>query len=166
MGWSGKRRGPRTRTQAQNRRAPPNPAHPHPPPPILSVGNPNRMTINLRPGGRNGSRIEIFVNGRRSESIDGGSIFLCSELVRQVTLGAPTLQDPNVARMVVGEYQHFFTYREGLGGGEGGDERGKHFRANVLTAVYADAQQDADLFNDVLGDPVICYSHNIIGKRV
>ena len=124
------------------------------------------MTINLRPGGRNGSRIEIFVNGRRSESIDGGSIFLCSELVRQVTLGAPTLQDPNVARMVVGEYQHFFTYREGLGGGEGGDERGKHFRANVLTAVYADAQQDADLFNDVLGDPVICYSHNIIGKRV
>jgi len=62
--------------------------------------------------------------------------------------------------MVVGEYQHFWTWRKV---GEGENEG---FRANVLTAVYADAQENAAMFNDVFGDPVIVYSHNIIGKRL
>jgi hypothetical protein len=123
------------------------------------------MTIRMRAGGRNGERIEMFVNKRRSESLSGGDVFLCSEQVRQVTLGGPTLQEPGVARMVVGEYQHFFTYRRGLGGEGGGDDEGNYFRANVLTAVYVDTQQDSDLFTDV-NRPVIVYSHNIVGKRV
>ena len=67
-----------------------------------SAGNPNRATIRLKTGGRNGERIELFVNSRRSEVVND-EIFLCSELVRQVTLGSPTLQDSNVAMMRVGE---------------------------------------------------------------
>mmetsp|Transcript_14203 Transcript_14203/g.29169 ORF Transcript_14203/g.29169 Transcript_14203/m.29169 type:complete len:303 (-) Transcript_14203:160-1068(-) len=122
-----------------------------------SAGNPNRITIRLRTGGRNGERVELFVNSRRSEVVND-EIFLCSELVRQVTLGSPTLQDSNVAMMRVGEYQHFWTFRKGEGEGS--------FRANILTAVYADAQQDASLFNEALGDPIIVYSHNLIGTRI
>ena len=72
--------------------------------------NPNRMTVNLRPGNRNGERLEIFVNSRRAETLTD-EIFLNSESIRQVTLGGPTLQNPNVARIVIGEYQHFFTWR-------------------------------------------------------
>jgi len=50
------------------------------------------MTIRLRAGGRNGERIEQFVNSRRSEVLGDGAVFLNSELVKQVTLGGPTLQ--------------------------------------------------------------------------
>ncbi|GMI02417.1 hypothetical protein TrVE_jg2885 [Triparma verrucosa] len=124
------------------------------------VKNPNRITIRLRAGGRNGERIEQFVNSRKSETLTD-SIFLNSELVRQVTLGGPTLQDPLVPRMVVGEYQHFWTWRK-----VETDDGSEGFRSNCLTAVYADAQESAAVFNEVVGDPVIVYSHNIIGKKI
>ena len=52
------------------------------------AANPNRMTMSLVEGGRNGERIEIFVNSRRSEALDG-DIFLNSESIRQMTLGRP-----------------------------------------------------------------------------
>ncbi|KAH8044353.1 hypothetical protein JL722_14745 [Aureococcus anophagefferens] len=44
--------------------------------------NANRATVTLRPGTRNGERIELFVNGRRSEAL-GDDVFLSSENVRQ-----------------------------------------------------------------------------------
>ena len=53
------------------------------------AANPNRMTMSLVEGGRNGERIEIFVNSRRSEALEG-DIFLNSESVRQMTLGPPS----------------------------------------------------------------------------
>ncbi|GMH47117.1 hypothetical protein TrLO_g10351 [Triparma laevis f. longispina] len=120
--------------------------------------NPNRMTLKLRAGSRNGERLEIFVNSRRSEILKE-DIFLSTELIRQVTLGNPTLQEPLVPRMIVGEYQHFWTYRKTEINGVIG------FRANCLTAVYADAQSNAAVFNEVVGDPVIVYSHNILGTK-
>lgn len=147
--------------------------------------NPNRMTLKLRAGSRNGERLEIFVNSRydnnllyleanhlrltisatntfaslRRSEILKEDIFLSTELIRQVTLGNPTLQEPLVPRMIVGEYQHFWTYRKTEINGVIG------FRANCLTAVYADAQSNAAVFNEVVGDPVIVYSHNILGTK-
>ena len=53
------------------------------------AANPNRMTMTLAEGGRNGERIEIFVNSRRSEALEG-DIFLNSESIRQMTLGPPS----------------------------------------------------------------------------
>ena len=54
------------------------------------AANPNRMTMSLKEGGRNGERIEIFVNSRRSEALEG-DIFLNSESIRQMTMGPPTV---------------------------------------------------------------------------
>ena len=116
----------------------------------VAAKNPNRATINLR-AGRNGQRIEIFVNSRRAEGLSD-DIFLCSESVRQVTLGEPTLQDPTVARQVIGEYQHYWTWRRGKDGGT--------LTANCLTAAYVEPQ-DAAMFSDALDQPVVVYSHNL-----
>jgi len=121
-----------------------------------SSSNPNRLTLRLKPGSRNGERVELFVNGRRSEVISD-DVFISSELIRQVTLGKPTLQNPGVAKMVIGEYQHYFTWRR-VGDGQA--------KLNVLTAVYVDAQEDVALFTKVGNDPVIVYSHDIIMERV
>ena len=44
--------------------------------------------MTLAEGGRNGERIEIFVNSRRAEALND-EIFLNSESGRQMTLGRP-----------------------------------------------------------------------------
>ena len=111
--------------------------------------NPNRATLNLREGSRNGERIEIFVNGRRSETLSD-DIFLNSESIRQVTLGQPTASNPGVARIVIGEYQHYFTWRR-----TGADSA----RLNVLTAVYVEPQDP--MFGDAFDLPVVVYAHNV-----
>lgn len=58
--------------------------------------------------------------------------------------------------MVIGEYQHFFTWRK---------EGGNRVKLNVLTAVYVDAQQDVALYTKVANDPVVVFSHNLVMER-
>lgn len=148
------------------------------------------MTLNLRAGGRNGERIELFVNSRRAEAL-GDDIFLNSESVRQMTLGGPTLrgrrvatshaaaprplprrrrghgrsasppprpaparrQNPTVPRVVIGEYQSYFTWRRD----------GDAARCNVLTAVYA--VPGGPLFEEAFDRPLVVYSHNVRLER-
>ena len=117
------------------------------------AANPNRMTMSLKEGGRNGERIEIFVNSRRSEALEG-DIFLNSESIRQMTMGPPTLQNPNQPRVVIGEYQHFWTWRKD---GDGA-------RCNVLTAVYA--VPGGFGFEEAFDKPLVMYSHNLRLTRV
>ena len=117
------------------------------------AANPNRMTMTLAEGGRNGERIEIFVNSRRSEALEG-DIFLNSESIRQMTLGPPTLQNPTTPRVVIGEYQHFWTWRRD---GDGA-------RCNVLTAVYA--VPGGFGFEEAFDKPLVMYSHNLRLTRV
>ena len=117
------------------------------------AANPNRMTMSLKEGGRNGERIEIFVNSRRSEALEG-DIFLNSESIRQMTMGPPTLQNPTTPRVVIGEYQHFWTWRRD---GDGA-------RCNVLTAVYA--VPGGFGFEEAFDKPLVMYSHNLRLKRV
>ena len=117
------------------------------------AANPNRMTMSLVEGGRNGERIEIFVNSRRSEALEG-DVFLNSESVRQMTLGPPTLQNPTTPRVVIGEYQHFWTWRKD---GDGA-------RCNVLTAVYA--VPGGFGFEEAFDKPLVMYSHNMRLTRV
>ena len=117
------------------------------------AANPNRMTMSLVEGGRNGERIEIFVNSRRSEALEG-DVFLNSESVRQMTLGPPTLQNPTTPRVVIGEYQHFWTWRRD---GDGA-------RCNVLTAVYA--VPGGFGFEEAFDKPLVIYSHNLRLTRV
>ena len=117
------------------------------------AANPNRMTMSLVEGGRNGERIEIFVNSRRSEALEG-DVFLNSESVRQMTLGPPTLQNPTTPRVVIGEYQHFWTWRRD---GDGA-------RCNVLTAVYA--VPGGFGFEEAFDKPLVMYSHNLRLTRV
>ena len=116
--------------------------------------NANRATVTLRPGTRNGERIELFVNGRRSEAL-GDDVFLSSENVRQVTLGYGTTANPNAARVVIGEYQHYATWRR-----SGPDAA----RCNVLTAVYVEPQDP--MFGDAFDLPVVVYAHNVAMSRV
>ena len=116
--------------------------------------NANRATVTLRPGTRNGERIELFVNGRRSEAL-GDDVFLSSENVRQVTLGYGTTSNPNAARVVIGEYQHYATWRR-----SGPDAA----RCNVLTAVYVEPQDP--MFGDAFDLPVVVYAHNVAMSRV
>ena len=117
------------------------------------AANPNRMTMSLKEGGRNGERIEIFVNSRRSEALEG-DIFLNSESIRQMTMGPPTLQNPTTPRVVIGEYQHFWTWRKD---GDGA-------RCNVLTAVYA--VPGGFGFEEAFDKPLVMYSHNLRLTRV
>ena len=117
------------------------------------AANRNRMTMSLAEGGRNGERIEIFVNSRRSEALEG-DIFLNSESIRQMTLGPPTLQNPTTPRVVIGEYQHFWTWRKD---GDGA-------RCNVLTAVYA--VPGGFGFEEAFDKPLVMYSHNLRLTRV
>lgn len=112
--------------------------------------NPNRVTIELRPGSRNGERLELFTNSRKSETVDA-TLFLCSESLRQVTLGGPTFSQPGVARIVIGEYQHFWSFRHRPAEGVVG--------ANVLTAAYIEPQDP--MFPEAFNEPVLVYSHDL-----
>lgn len=114
----------------------------------LTFSDKNRATIELKKGGRNGERIELFTNSRRSQNVDE-NLFLCSESIRQVTLGSPTFSNPNVPRIIIGEYQHFWTY----------SRRDDALSANVLTAAYVEPQDP--MFQETFNDPVIVYSHNL-----
>lgn len=93
--------------------------------------NPNRATIELKRGSRNGERLELFTNSRRSEIVDE-NLFVCSESLRQVTLGGPTFSQPGIARIVIGEYQHFWTFRHNVDVDS--------IAANLLTAAYIEPQ--------------------------
>jgi hypothetical protein len=127
--------------------------------------NANRISIDFIPNRtRNANRIELFCNARESELVnrnsssgdDGSSlsIFVNSEYIRQVTFGLS--QEFGVARQVVGNYAHFWTWRE--------QPEGNRMTGNLLTAVYLDPQ-DA-LFFDEPSKPVAVYSHQIIANRL
>ena len=115
--------------------------------------NPNRISIDFTKNKtRNAERIEIFCNARESEVVtgnDGKSIFVCSEYIRQVTFGYS--QQFGVARQVVGNYAHFWTWREG---------DGTSIRGNLLTAAYLDPQ-DPSFFGEP-SKPVAVYSHDLL----
>lgn len=128
--------------------------------------NANRISIDFVPNQtRNANRIELFCNARESElvpadsSASGRTVFVCSEYIRQVTFGLS--QEFGVARQVVGNYAHFWTWREG----ENEDENGQRgaVTGNLLTAVYLDAQDP--MFFDEPSKPVVVYSHNLVAKR-
>lgn len=122
--------------------------------------NPNRISISFVPNRtRNAERIELFFNARDSEMVpnpkdENCRIFVCSEYMRQVTFSLS--QEFGVARQVVGNYAHFWTWRE--------QPDGRSLTGNVLTAAYLDPQ-DA-LFFEEASKPVVVYSHNLEAKKV
>ena len=124
--------------------------------------NPNRLSIDFIPQRtRNANRIELFYNGRESElvpssqSASGQTVFVCSEYMRQVTFGLS--QEFGVARQVVGNYAHFWTWK--------GDEANPStVTGNLLTAAFLDPQ-DPMFFNEP-SKPVVVYSHDLIAKRL
>jgi hypothetical protein len=134
--------------------------------------NPNRISIDFIPNRtRNANRIELFCNARESELVtkdtlpttttnattstdDSLSIFVNSEYLRQVTFGLS--QEFGIARQVVGNYAHFWTWREQL-------DRNT-MKGNVLTAVYLDPQDP--MFFDEPSKPVAVYSHQIIANKI
>lgn len=122
--------------------------------------NPNRISIDfVKNRTRNANRIELFCNARESELVKNPSnealnIFVNSEYARQVTFSLS--QEFGVARQVVGNYAHFWTWKEN----EGGDT----MTGNLLTATYFDPQDP--LFFDEPSKPVSVYSHQISAKRV
>ena len=123
--------------------------------------NANRISIDFIPQRtRNANRIELFCNARESElvpaesSASGQTVFVCSEYIRQVTFGLS--QEFGVARQVVGNYAHFWTWKEG------NDK--STVTGNLLTAAYLDAQDP--MFFDEPSKPVVVYSHDIVAKRV
>lgn len=132
--------------------------------------NPNRLSIDFIPNQtRNANRIELFCNGRESELVQQQAnndnegqkverIFVCSEYIRQVTFGLG--MDFGAARQVVGNYAHFWTWRE-PSLGVSGEVISK---GNVLTAVYLDPQDP--LFFQEPSKPVAVYSHDIIAKKI
>ena len=115
--------------------------------------NPNRLSITFVPNRtRNAERIELFFNARESELVPNPKdetsklqIFVCSEYMRQVTFSLS--QEFGVARQVVGNYAHFWTWRE--------QPDGMTLTGNVLTAVYLDPQ-DALFFQEP-SKPVVVY---------
>jgi len=124
--------------------------------------NPNRISIDFVPNRtRNANRIELFWNARESElvpaasSASGRTVFVCSEYVRQVTFGLS--QEFGVARQVVGNYAHFWTWR----GDDEGD--GSTVTGNLLTAAYLDAQDP--MFFEEPSKPVVVYSHDLVARR-
>lgn len=121
--------------------------------------NPNRISIDFIPQmTRNANRIELFCNARDSElvpsdsSASGQTVFVCSEYIRQVTFGLS--KEFGVARQVLGNYGHFWTWR----GGNDGVVTG-----NLLTAAYLDPQDP--MFFEEPSKPVVVYSHDLVAKR-
>ena len=113
--------------------------------------NPNRLSLVFAPGlTNNAERIELFVNSRETEQ-PSDDLFLMSEGLRQLTFSAST--KAGVARQVNGEYCHYWTFRR-LSETE--------VRANILTAVYADALQLEKFFVKVGPNrPLILFSHGL-----
>ena len=145
--------------------------------------NPNRISIDFIPNRtRNANRIELFCNARESELVvlprstttsstysptatsattTTKSIFVCSEHIRQVTFGLS--QEFGVARQVVGNYAHYWTWKEEYNDNDDDQSKSTVVTGNLLTAAYLDAQ-DA-LFFDEPSKPVVVYSHNLVAKR-
>lgn len=123
---------------------------------VYDSSRPNRISVVFRKSRtRNAERVELFCNARESETVtreDGVVVFLCSEYMRQVTFSLS--QEFGVARQVVGNYAHFWTWRD-LGQGD--------VSGNLLTAVYLDPQDG--LFFDEPSKPVAIYSHDLVAKR-
>ena len=71
-----------------------------------------------------------------------------------MTFGGPTLQNPNVPRIIIGEYQHFFTWRR---------VSADAVKGNVLTAVYI--VPGDPLFDAAFDMPVVIYSHGTGGDH-
>ena len=123
------------------------------------ASNSNRISISfVKNRTRNAERIELFCNARESELVppaDGRmSIFVCSEYVRQVTFSLST--EFGVARQVIGNYAHFWTWRE---------QPDKNFlTGNLLTCAYLDPN-DALFFQEP-AKPVAVYSHDLKASRV
>ena len=119
--------------------------------------NPNRLSIDFVDYKTiNAERIELFCNARESEAYtrdDGARIFVCSEHIRQVTFGGGS--EVGVPRQVVGNYAHFWTWKNGSDGSVTG---------NLLTASYLDPQDS--LFFDEPAKPVAIYSHNLSAERL
>lgn len=124
--------------------------------------NPNRISIEfVKSRTRNAERIELFCNARESELVQNPAqdksnlkIFVCSEYARQVTFSLS--QEFGVAREVIGNYAHFWTWKE--------TEDSNVLTGNVLTACYLDPQ-DALFFKEP-SKPVAVYSHSLVAKRV
>ena len=122
--------------------------------------NPNRISINfVKNRTRNAERIELFCNARESELVPNPnnsnlSIFVSSEYIRQVTFSLS--QEFGVARQVIGNYAHFWTWKE--------VEDGQSMTGNVLTACYLDPQDP--MFFQEPSKPVAVYSHQISAIRV
>lgn len=147
--------------------------------------NPNRISIDFIPNRtRNANRIELFCNARESELVvltpplppittsssssssqtnKPTKIFACSEHIRQVTFGLS--QEFGVARQVVGNYAHFWTWKEEVSNNDDDHDQSKStvVTGNLLTAAYLDAQ-DA-LFFDEPSKPVVVYSHDLVAKK-
>lgn len=128
--------------------------------------NPNRLSIEFVPyRTRNAERIELFCNARESELVPYPltpgddlqkdlSIFVCSEYIRQVTFSLS--QEFGVARQVVGNYAHFWTWRQ--------QADGESLTGNLLTAAYLDPQDP--LYFDEPSKPVAVYSHDLMARKV
>jgi hypothetical protein len=118
--------------------------------------NPNRLSVDfIEYKTRNAERIELFCNARESEVYeqDNTPIFVCSEYIRQVTFGGSA--DVGVARQVIGNYAHFWTWKR---------QNENKLTGNLLTAAYLDPQ-DA-LFFDEPSKPVAISSHVLTADRV
>ena len=127
--------------------------------------NPNRISIDFIPNRtRNANRIELFCNARESElvnaesSASGRTVFVCSEYIRQVTFGLS--QEFGVARQVVGNYAHFWTWR---GPSEEESSSSSTVTGHLLTAAYLDAQDP--MFFEEPSKPVVVYSHDLVATR-
>ena len=122
--------------------------------------NPNRLSIEfVKNRTRNAERIELFCNARESELVknpanDALNIFVNSEYARQVTFSLS--QEFGIAREVVGNYAHFWTWKE--------NENSDVITGNVLTATYLDPQDP--MFFQEPSKPVSVYSHQISAKRI
>ena len=113
----------------------------------VTCENDNRATVIFKPRRtRNAEKIELFTNSRGAETTSDES-FVCFEQMRQVTIGYS--REYGVARQVIGEYAHFWTYRRD----------GEFVRANALTCGYLQPQDN--LFFDSPDRPVIVYSHDL-----
>lgn len=120
--------------------------------------NPNRISIDfIDYKTRNAERIELFCNARESElyleNETKQQIFVCSEYIRQVTFSGSA--DVGVARQVVGNYAHFWTWK---------NASETELEGNVLTAAYLDPQDP--LFFDEPSKPVAIYSHVFTADRL
>jgi len=127
--------------------------------------NPNRISVDFIPNEtRNANRIELFCNARESElvsaesSASGQTVFVCSEYIRQVTFGLS--KEFGVAREVVGNYAHFWTWK---GGDNDGGKNNNKVTGNLLTVAYLDPQDP--MFFDEPSKPVVVYSHDLVAKR-